>query len=139
MNIEIYSDGSSNTVEGSGGWSYRILVDGDIHAEDSGYVDKYTNNESELRGAIEGLKRVRRDFPLNEELKCTLFSDSRLVLGYANGSYACRAEHLLPLYIELRELFTYLNLNTTWIKGHSGNEHNEACDRLAKSARKSAG
>ena len=137
MKIEIYSDGSGNTMEGDGGWAYRIIVDDSVVAECSGYLDNATNNVAELYGAVEGLKEaIALTVNKLDTKEYTLYSDSKLVLGYANGSYACKAEHLLPLYIKIRELYTLINLKTVWVKGHSGNTHNEACDKLAKAARK---
>jgi len=64
-----------------------------------------------------------------------LVSDSQLVLRYASGEYQCRKPHLVPLYCKLRQLHNKLNIKTRWVKGHSGDLHNERCDILAKTAR----
>ena len=143
MKIEVYCDGSGNTFESDGGYGYRVLIDGKISHEGSGYLSSATNNVAELTAAIEGLKSIQMGGyntvcpPSTTEI--TLISDSQLTLGYASGRYQCKALHLTPLYIELRKLYKELNCTQQWVKGHSGNEHNEAVDKLAGAARKNKG
>ena len=141
--IEVYSDGSGNTFDSDGGWAYRIVLDGEVIGEGSGYLASSTNNVAELTAGIRGLEAVKQLLssnsidPLQDDI--FLVSDSQLVLGYASGKYQCKALHLTQLYIQLRQLYKDLNLKVRWVKGHSGDEHNEACDVLAKTARESKG
>jgi ribonuclease HI len=149
VHIEIYSDGSGNTFDSDGGYGYRLVVDGVPHSDGSGYISKATNNVAEIQAAISGLIAVREYkhnivfsaeyLLIQSDVKVTLISDSQLVLGYATGRYQCKALHLTQLYIQLRQLFKELNAEAKWVKGHSGNEHNEACDLLAKKAREGKG
>ncbi len=148
MKIEVYSDGSGNTFDSDGGWGYRLIVDGSLHSEGSGYLGKATNNVAEIQAAISGLdaaRSLRRSLLhadpllLPDSIKVTIVSDSQLVLGYASGRYQCKALHLTQLYIQLRQLYKELNADFRWVKGHSGDEHNEACDKLAKAAREGKG
>jgi len=137
MKIDVYSDGSGNTFDSDGGWGFRILVDNVLLVDGSGYLPAATNNVAELTAAIEGLKAAK-NYIANmkpEKPEVTLISDSQLVLGYANGQYKCKAVHLGQLYIQVKALFAELNTTAKWVKGHSGDEHNEACDLLAKTAR----
>jgi hypothetical protein len=39
-------------------------------------------------------------------------------------------------YIELTKLTNQLRVSTRWVEGHSGDQYNEECDRLANEARK---
>jgi len=139
--INVYSDGSGNTFDSDGGYGYHILLDGVLLEKGSGYVTKATNNTMELQGAISGLEAAKKYINANQlqDVNVILISDSQLVLGYASGRYQCKAMHLLPLYIELRKLYKELNVETRWVKGHSGDVNNEACDKLAKAARESKG
>lgn len=144
MKVEIYADGSGNTFDSDGGYGWRLVVDGALHSEGSGYLAKATNNVAELTAAIEGLKAatafVHAQPPQPEgDPEVSLISDSQLVLGYANGSYKCKALHLTALYVELRKLYKASSATTRWVKGHSGDEHNEAVDKLAGAARKGKG
>lgn len=144
MLIEVYADGSGNTFNSDGGYGWRLVVDGKLHSEGSGYLASATNNVAEITAAIEGLNAastycsdptVLQNGPHSIVLVC----DSQLVLGYASGSYQCKALHLTQLYIQLRKVYGALGASTRWVKGHSGDEHNEGCDKLAKAARLSKG
>lgn len=143
IKIEVYSDGSGNTFESDGGYGWRVVVDGVFDSDGSGYIASATNNVAEITAAIEGLKAVKLLLGSRglqpTDVEVTLISDSQLVLGYASGRYACKALHLTVLYIALRAIYKEVNAGQRWVKGHSGDEHNEACDKLAKVARQSKG
>lgn len=139
--IEIYADGSGNTLNSDGGFGWRIVVDGKFLEEGSGYLPQATNNVAELTAGIEGLKRASAIIMQNgwNLAKVVLISDSQLCLGYASGKWRCKAEHLKPLKAELQKVYNEVDAETRWVKGHDGDEHNEACDKLAGAARKGKG
>jgi ribonuclease HI len=140
MKVELYADGSGNTFDSDGGYGWRCVIDGSLHSEGNGYLTKATNNVAEITAAIVGLEHVFKILNTQDVLaqgphEVVLVSDSQLVLGYASGAYQCKALHLAPLYIKLRSIYGTTKATTRWVKGHSGDEHNEGCDRLAKAAR----
>lgn len=144
MIFEVYSDGSATTADKPGGYAFVICLDGVKIGEGSGHLPKATNNVAEVTAAICGLEALMatKEFQQNNagpnpavQQQVVLVSDSQLVLGYASGQYQCRKYHLLPLYLKLRKLYGALGAETKWVKGHSGEEHNERCDVLAKTAR----
>lgn len=140
MEVEIYADGSGNTFDSDGGYGWRLVVDGILITEGNGYLARATNNVAEITAAIEGLKYARSYLSSTASQSpgphiISLVSDSQLVLGYASGSYQCKALHLTTLYIELKKVYQAIGATTRWVKGHSGDEHNEGCDKLAKAAR----
>lgn len=144
MKVEVYADGSGNTFNSDGGYGWRLVIDGTLHSEGSGYLPSATNNVAEITAAIEGLKAAATYLSNNGVQsqgphQVELVSDSQLVLGYANGAYRCKALHLTQLYIQLRKVYGDVKASTRWVKGHSGDEHNEGCDRLAKAAREGKG
>lgn len=151
MHIEIYSDGSATTNDKPGGYGWVMCVDGQKHSEGSGHMLNASNNDAELEAAIQGL-RVAQSFLLSKRLnelagtpvgesiinvtgEVTLVSDSQLILGWANGKYAFRQEDKLHKFQELQLLVNLLSVKTRWVEGHSGDEHNERCDKLANAAR----
>lgn len=140
MKVEVYADGSGNTLNSDGGYGWRLVVDGVLSSEGSGYLAVATNNIAEITAAIEGLKSAAT-FISNTaaqhqgDIEVVLVCDSQLVLGYATGAYQCKALHLTQLYIQLRAAYRAVGATTRWVKGHSGDEHNDACDKLAKAAR----
>lgn len=145
MEIEAYCDGSATTADKCGGFGYVIVIDGKKVAEGSGYMENASNNDAELQSAIEGLTYIKNNlnhlhlltiedcslFPIN----ISLISDSQIILGWANGTYAFRQQDKMEKFKELQYLVKSMNVQTKWIKGHSGNEHNERCDKLANAAR----
>lgn len=135
--IEIYSDGSGNTMASDGGFGWRIVVDGTLLEEGSGYLPQATNNVAEITAAIQGLSRASALILQNgwQLAKVVLVSDSQLVLGYASAKWRCKAEHLKPLCRDLQQVYNQVDADTRWVKGHNGDEHNEGCDKLAKAAR----
>lgn len=144
MKIEVYSDGSGNTFSSDGGYGWRLVVDGVFVSEGNGYLPSATNNVAELTAAISGLNHASTYINSPAILaqgphEVVLISDSQLVLGYASGRYQCKALHLTSLYIQLRKIYGDVKASGRWIKGHSGDEHNEAVDKLAGSARKNKG
>ena len=141
MKIDVYSDGSATTSNKAGGWGSVILIDGVLHKELAGHLEKATNNDAELISAIKGLEYTlnylasfQGSFPL--EVEVTLISDSEIILNWANGAYRFKQTEKLFLYDELRRFVKKMDVKTKWVKGHSGNTWNERCDKLANNARK---
>ena len=146
MNIEVYSDGSA-TSNKPGGWGYVIVIDGIKHSEGSGHMENASNNDAELEAAYQGLKMahsiicvplisaISKEFKLEEDPIVTLVSDSELVLGWVTGKYTFRQQEKMEKFKSLQLLVNLTRAKTKWVKGHSGNEHNERCDRLANEAR----
>lgn len=132
--ISIYADGSSqgNSTEPIG-WAYVIVSEtGAVLAEGSGGFAVGTNNIAELTAAIEGLKKAK-ELALTGPLE--LVSDSEYTLKLANGTYIPQKN--VQLAEDLKQLTEELKADTRWVKGHAGNEFNEKCDRLAKTAKMS--
>jgi len=141
MQIEIYSDGSATSNDKPGGYGWVMVVDGVKHSEGSGHVENVSNNDMELESSLQGLTAVLR-FVKERELDATSFynvtlvSDSQIVLGWASGVYRFKQLKKIDKYKQLQFLVKRLSVKTRWVKGHSGDEHNERCDKLANHARK---
>lgn len=140
MNLELFTDGSATTSDKPGGWAYIIVKDSEKLAECVGSLQNATNNDAELEAVIQGLSAILRmimenpsAFPVN--LSVTLVSDSQLILGWVNGSFRFKQAEKLSKYEELKKLVKKLQVKTRWVRGHSGDEYNERCDRLANEAR----
>ena len=134
--VMIYTDGACSGNPGDGGWG-AILKYGEHEKEIAGFEENTTNNRMELKAAIEALKTLK--MPCEVEL----YSDSAyLVNGFnngwlenwkANGWVNSGKEEVknIELWKELETLAG--NHRVTWIKvkGHSDNEFNNRCDKLA--------
>ena len=138
MRIELYSDGSATTSDKPGGYGWVMVINGAKHSEGNGYMDFASNNDAELEGAIQGLAAVYQflmNAPTLSTYSVTLVSDSEIILNWANGTYAFRQENKIQKYNLLRQHMTSMRVNTRWVQGHTGDEHNERCDRLANAGR----
>lgn len=140
MKIEIYGDGSATVATKPGGYGYVICFDGVKITEGNGYMDKASNNDAELESCIQGLAmvlkmRIEGKIPIGEH-EIYLVSDSQIVLGWVDGTYRFKQRDKMYKYEQLQYLVKKMNVKTRWVKGHSGDEHNERCDKLANLARK---
>lgn len=152
MKIELYSDGSATTEDKPGGYGWVMVVDGKKHSEGNGYMPSASNNDAEIAAAIHGLAAVLKFLSSPEVISAAtipaepgqavsmpevyLVSDSKLVLGWADGSYRFKQLAKIDKCHKLRELMRRLNAKTRHVYGHTGDEHNERCDQLANAARK---
>ncbi len=142
MVVEIYTDGSATTSDKPGGWAFRVVGNGTAIYENSGHMEKASNNDAELEAALQGLEYIKTKYDINKrdpkEDDILLISDSQLVLGWASERYRGKQPEKIDRINRLKELIKALSAKTKWVKGHSGNVHNTRCDKLAKNARKGA-
>ena len=137
--IQIYTDGGALGNPGKGGYA-AILVYNGHQKEISGGFQHTTNNRMELMAFLEALKRVK------VPCEITLYSDSKFLVDSIAKGWAVRwrsqqwkrnkrqmAENI-DLWEELLKLMTPHQIQTVWVKGHSGHPENERCDELVKLA-----
>jgi ribonuclease HI len=121
-----------------------VLQPGAAPTEHYGFIGPGTNQIAELTAAIEGLSRV----PAGEKVE--LVSDSQYVLkgvsewrqgwerrGFKNSKGEPVAN--LALWKRLYSVVDARKVTTRWVKGHSGDTHNERADVLANIALSSRG
>lgn len=134
--VYIYSDGSSLGNPGAGGWG-TVLKYQNTTKEISGGEDNTTNNQMELKGAIEGIKLLK------EPCEVILTSDSKYVVQGINewlrnwiknnwrtaGKKPVKNLLLWQEYVKISN--THI-VKAFWVKGHAGHEENERCDYLAR-------
>jgi len=145
--LKIFTDGGCSGNPGPGGWAFVIVLktfQGDrIVAEQKGGEKNTTNNRMELTAVIESLKALRTmaDVP-NTAVVCT---DSQYVQkGITEWirkwkQNAWRTSDKKPvknqdLWVELDSLAGEFSLAWEWVRGHSGVEYNELCDRMTQQA-----
>lgn len=140
MKIEVYSDGSATIATKPGGYGYVICFDGQKIDEGFGYMPTATNNDAELEAAIQGLAQVLKmridgKIPIGTH-EIFLVSDSQIVLGWVDGTYRFKQRAKMAKFHQLQHVCRKLNVKTRWVEGHTGDEHNERCDKLANQGRK---
>lgn len=134
--VLIYTDGACSGNPGKGGWG-AILIYGGKEKEISGFEEMTTNNKMELQAAIEALGCLK------EPCEVQLFSDSAyLVNGFnnqwldkwkLNGWRNSGKEEVknIEQWQELDRLRNIHRIQWVKVKGHSDNEYNNRCDKLA--------
>lgn len=135
--VTIYTDGACSGNPGKGGWG-AILIYGDAVKEISGGEDNTTNNRMELKAVIEALKALKS--PCDVEI----YSDSAYVVNAFTQKWIDnwiknnwktadkKSVKNVDLWQELLVLIKTHNVTFKKVKGHSDDELNERCDKLAK-------
>lgn len=136
--LKIYTDGSCLGNPGPGGWAF-VATDGKNTAARCGGERNTTNNRMELMAVIRALTAAHR----HNELE--IHTDSQYV---KNGMQSWmknwkrnnwRTADKKPvknqdLWQQLDELSANIKIHWHWVKGHAGEELNEQCDTLARTA-----
>ena len=124
---------------GPGGYGVVLDYNG-RRRERSGGFRHTTNNRMELMAVIVGLEALTRP------CKVELYSDSRYIVDAMTKGWAARWHRNgwkltkkqpaknSDLWQRLLKLCQVHTVEFNWVKGHSGNEGNEICDRLATGA-----
>lgn len=133
--VKIYTDGACRGNPGLGGWGVLMVFEGNEKELFGGQKDT-TNNQMELKAAIEGLKA------LTEPCIVDLTTDSKYVMQGITGwidnwkknnwkTANKKDVKNKSLWIELYNEKSKHQINWHWVKGHSGHRENEIADELA--------
>lgn len=135
--IILFTDGGCHGNPGPGAWAWRAVSpdNGVLHAE-SGYSAETTNNRMELTAVIKALSWVRNH---NYAEGITIRTDSQYVRQgitawihrwKQNGWITSGKKPVknADLWRALDELNAVIGPRWEWVRGHAGDEHNEACD-----------
>lgn len=134
--VNIHTDGACSGNPGPGGWA-AILVFGDIEKELSGFEQHTTNNRMELMAVIRGLEA------LNRPCRVRLHSDSAYLVSAFNLGWidnwqkngwknaAGNAVSNPDLWKRLLKAMEPHDVTLIKVKGHSDDEMNNRCDKMA--------
>lgn len=136
--VVLYTDGACSGNPGPGGWSAILIYKGKEKVFSGGECGT-TNNRMELIAVIQGLKALK------EPCKVEIFSDSAYVVnafvqnwvnGWVQNSWKTANNKPVQNVDLWKELVSLVNLHDVkWnkVKGHSDNELNNRCDKIARS------
>ncbi|NNM54571.1 MAG: ribonuclease HI [Spirochaetales bacterium] len=138
--VLIHTDGGCIGNPGPGAWAFLIRSGGE-RWEGSGGEDLTTNNKMELTAVIKSLEAVG-ELP-NRPQRIEIRTDSQYVKNgittwirswLANGWKTASKGPVKnqDLWERLHLLNQEFHPHWTWVKGHAGNEDNEACDQLVQ-------
>jgi ribonuclease HI len=140
--VVIHTDGACSGNPGPGGWA-AILVWNGTEKEISGGEPDTTNNRMELTAAIEALRRLKEpcDAVLRSDSAYLVkaFNEGWIRTWQAEGWRAGKRNEVknVDLWKTLIELAGRHRIRWELVKGHSDDEWNERCDRLAVAASRS--
>jgi len=139
--IIMYTDGACSGNPGPGGYAAVLMYEENIK-EISGFEKDTTNNKMEMTAVIKGLESIK------EPCDIEIYSDSSYVVdsvekgwlfGWVKKNWI-KSDKKPVKNIELwTEMLKYLkmhNIKFIKVKGHSDNEYNNRCDKLAVEAYK---
>ena len=133
--VVIYTDGACRGNPGPGGWGALLSCDGRTR-ELFGGERETTNNRMELTAAIEALSALKRGCRVELHTDSTYVRQgimSWLANWKRNGwkTAAKKPVKNADLWRALDAACERHEIEWHWVKGHSGNDGNEAADALA--------
>lgn len=138
--VTLYTDGACSGNPGPGGYAAILIYNG-VEKEISGGEKNTTNNKMEMMAVIKGLEMLK------EACEVSVYSDSAYVVNsiekgwvYSwkknNWKKADKKEvKNIELWERMLELMNMHKVSFLKVKGHSNDELNNRCDRLAVSER----
>ena len=120
----IYPDGACKGNPGRGGWGVVVVDPNGGKTPLSGGEGHTTNQQMELRAAIEGLEATP------EGAQVTVHSDSTYLVNTMTRDWKRRANH--ELWAALDHLRESRTVQWEWVRGHSGHPENEEANALAQ-------
>lgn len=142
--LYLYTDGSVR--DGIGAWCYAAIRNGEKIAEASNAIKNTTSTRMELMAAVNGLQRaagltdgikrivVRSDYkPLVDKMSGSCLPDGRNTGIHSGLSFVRSLFNDGRIWKKVESALHSIDIPVTWewVKGHSGEEWNTYCDRLA--------
>lgn len=134
--VKIYTDGACSGNPGPGGYAAVLIYNG-VEKEISGGDRDTTNNKMELTAVIKGLEMLK------EKCIVTIYSDSAYIVNSIQNGwiYSWKKNNWtksdktkvknIDLWEKLLKQMDFHEVSFIKVKGHSDNEYNNRCDRLA--------
>ncbi len=135
--VTIYTDGACSGNPGAGGFAAILIYNG-VEKVVSGGEKETTNNKMELMAVISGLNSLK------EACEVDVYSDSQYVVDAFNKGWVDSWQKNgwrnsskddvknVELWKILLDLTKTHKVNFIKVKGHSDNEYNNRCDKIAR-------
>jgi ribonuclease HI len=135
--VRMYTDGACDPNPGPGGWAAILLREGSEPVRLSGSQKETTNNQMELRAAIEGLRALTEPHQVILMTDSQYLSDgaSQRVPNWERDGWPTEEAEVknLGFWRELAEALRKHHVEWRWVRGHNGDRLNEEADVLAQS------
>ncbi len=136
--VQIYTDGACTGNPGDGGYCAILIYNG-IEKIISGSEKETTNNRMEIMAVIKGLEALKEpcvvDVYSDSQYVVNAFLDGWIVEWQKKGwkTSSKTAVKNIDLWQKLLVLTAYHSVNFIKVKGHSDNDYNNKCDKIARS------
>jgi len=123
--VTVYTDGSCKGNPGRGGWA---VVRGE-NVVASGHAKYTTNNEMEVKAALEAVKRYA-----GKASSLVIKTDSKNVIGWLSANWKCQSNPTLAEMVrECKERIAQFGGEVKFelVTGHSGEAGNDLADAEA--------
>ena len=134
--VTVYTDGACSGNPGPGGWGV-LLKYGDHEKELCGGMAETTNNQMELKAAIEALRALKRSCHVILHTDSTYVKDgiTKWIHGWKAKNWKTANKKPVKnkdLWQELEKQVARHQVDWRWVKGHAGDPGNERADELAR-------
>jgi ribonuclease HI len=134
--VVIYTDGACSGNPGPGGWGAVLNYNGTVK-ELHGGQRATTNNQMELRAAIEALNALTRDCKVEMHVDSQYVKDgiTKWIHGWKKNGWKTadkKPVKNVELWQALDQAITRHEISWAWVKGHAGHPQNERADELAR-------
>jgi len=136
--LKIWTDGSCLGNPGPGGWAF-VATDGKNTAERSGAEKDTTNNRMELTAVIRAISAAQRhnEIEIHTDSQYVKNGTQIWIKNWKKNNWRTADRKPVKnqdLWQKLDELTSTMKIHWVWVRGHNGEELNERCDNLARSA-----
>ena len=134
--VIIYTDGACSGNPGMGGWG-AVLIYKNTQKQISGFEKSTTNNRMELSAIINALKQLKEKCVVTVHTDSAYISNAFLnnwVENWQNNGWRTADKKQIQnqdLWKELIDLCNVHDVKFVKVKGHSDDELNNLCDKLA--------
>ncbi len=136
--LKIWTDGSCLGNPGPGGWAF-VATDGKNIAHRSGGEASTTNNRMELMAVIRALTAAHRhsEVEIHTDSQYVKNGMQTWIKNWRKNNWRTADKKPVKnqdLWQKLDELANNTKIHWVWVRGHNGEEFNEMCDELARTA-----
>ena len=136
--LKIWTDGSCLGNPGPGGWAF-VATDGKNVAHRSGGECNTTNNRMELMAVIRAITAAHRhsEVEIHTDSQYVKNGMQTWIKNWRKNNWRTADKKPVKnqdLWQKLDELAGRIKIHWVWVRGHNGEEFNEKCDELARTA-----
>lgn len=132
--VEIYVDGSYNSVTGEFSYGMVVLLDGQVLSFCEKYEDEELSSMRNVAGEIKGAQAAMQ-YALDHGIpKIAIYHDYEGIAKWCLGFWKTNKEGTKAYKAFYEEARKKIEIRFVKVAGHSGDTYNEMADRLAKEA-----